>query len=377
MFTSSEILNIRSDADAKAMGAAGFINELDGMVVDLNNLQTFLTTFPFWNYETLVKDITAYLEDLIAQKNLDPAEPDSLGVFTIPDAPSFVPTDLTLLHTALQELLQVIDTLPNKITEAIAIADALYTVVYADLTVGGYGITEGDETALVNRVRDRELRTTAEAIAEIQNKAAALGYTVPPGEMLAAVAEVIVKSKQNISEANREVYVKRAELYRDNRKFTIEQAQAISKFYVDFTAKKAELLQVVSTAQLSEAKLTVEVFLGQLQAFQAIVDKIIKEQGLLGDVYKIRTEVWKEKITAAAQVVSSVSEANKLLADVNYQVAHGKLDELILALDKEKVDFTTNVTRCTELGKAYAQAAASIAASVSGIMAAITEQTED
>lgn len=373
----TEILNLRLTAETKASGAVGFLRELDGVQVSLDDLEATLERFNFFDFEVLVKDITAYLDDLVALKDQDPSEPAGLGIFSIENAPTFVSSDLAMLRTALQSLLQVIDTLPNKVTEAVAIADALYTILYADLTLGGYGITSGDEEALVNRVRDRELREAGITMEEIRQKAASLGYVVPPGAMNAAILESIQKARGGISEANREIYIKRADLFRDNRKFTIEQARAVADFYIKFTSQKAEMLNTVATSQLAEAKLNVDVFLGELQAWEAKVNKVIKEQGLIGDIYKLRVGTWQTKVDATATTITAITEANKVQAFVQQAIADGKLKELAVALDVKKEDFSILVSKCHDMGAAYTQLAAALVSSIDGIMAVISESTED
>ena len=375
--STTEILNLRNTAETKASGAIGFLRELDGTVINLEELAATLTRFNFFDFEVLVKDITDYLDDLVAFKDQDPAEPAGLGTFSIEDAPTFTSSDLALLRTALESLLSVVDSMPDKMTEAVAIADALYTILYADLTLGGYGIEPGDETALVNRVRDRELREAGASVQEIAQKVAALGYTVPPGAMVAAIAEAVQKARGGMTEANREIYIKRAELFRDNRKFTIEQARAVSDFYVQFTTKKADMLSTITQSKLAEAKLNVDVFLGEIQAWEAKVNKVIKEQGLIGDIYKLRVGTWQTKVDATATTVTAITEANKVQALVQQAIAEGKLKELELALGIKKEDFAVLISKCHDMAQSYTQLATSLLSSIDGIMAVISESTED
>jgi len=373
----SDIKNLQSDADAKASGAAAFMDELEGIVVSLDELQNTLNRFVFFDYETSVKDITSYLDDLVSMKDQSPDEPDGFGSFTIESAPTYTPSDLTTLRTALAQLLTTVETLPSKVTEAVNIADALYNLLYIDLTVGGYGIETGDEEALVNRIKDRELLGANSAIADTSSKFAALGYRLPPGALTATLSEIIQKARTGLSEGNREIYIKRAELFRDNRRYTIEQARAIADFYIGFTSKKAEMLNTVTVAKLNEARLTVDSFLGELKAWETKVNKVVKEQGLIADVYKIKSDIWRTKIDATSTGVTAISEANKIQALTEQAKADGKLKELALAVDIKKEDFLVNMTKVTGQAEAYSRIASAMLGSISGIVGLIHETIED
>jgi hypothetical protein len=379
--TPSEILNIRSKAESDLasaiiyLGGGGHIEITNE--ISLDELQAFFDKFKFYDYNAVITDITAYLANLNTIIGDVPIEPPSIGVFSIVDPPVYVPTDLSLMRTALNNLLAVIDTIPSKIANAVAIADALYTLLITDLQVGGYGINEVDELALYNRVRDRETLASGATVAELRNKAAALGYTVPPGALDAAIKEAVLKAGQNMSEANREIYNKRAELYRDNRKFTIEQAQVVSKFYVEFTSKKADMLQIVATTKLDEAKLEVQGFLGALQAWEGKLNKILKEQDLLGKVYELRTSVWNKKIEGQATAVNAINTSNQTEAAMAHNKALLKLEEIKTALNKEQVELNTWLSRIQAIAAAYTASVSAGMGAVNGIVSYITESTED
>jgi hypothetical protein len=375
--TVTDIKNLQSDADVKAQGAVAFANELQGIVVDLEKLAATLERFTFFDYTARVKDITTYLNDLISMKDQDPDEPADFGSFSIEDAPTYTPSDMALLREALQKLLTTIDTLPSKVTEAVSIADALYTLLYTDLTLGGYGIEEGDEVALVSRVRDREFREMNAQMDETRDKFAALGYRLPPGALIATLTDLIYKSRSGITEANREIYIKRADLFRESRRFTIEQAQKIATFYIDFTSRKGDMLNNIATSKIAEAKLTVDTFIAQVQAWETKINKVVKEQGLIADVYKIKTDVWKTKVDATATGVTAITEANRINALIEQAQAEGKLKELNLALDIEKEDHLVNVNRVKTIAESYMQIASSILGTVNGIVGLIEETIED
>jgi hypothetical protein len=382
MSTPAEILNLQSAASAALSGAVAFLKgglDVTSPATSLADLTTFFNTFKYFEGAHTMADITAYITKLEAwlETAQIPTEPPKLGTIAFGDPPIYTPTDLVLLRTALDSLLAVIGTIPSKITEAITIADSLYVLLMNDLNNGGYGITEVDELALYNRVRDRETLASGTLIDELRHKAAALGYQIPPGALTSAINETIIKGNQTVSETNREIYNKRAELYRDNRKFTIEQAQAISKFYVDFTSKKADLLQMVSQSKLAEAKLTVESFLGEIQGFEVKVNALVKEQDILGKIYELRTGMWGKKVEASSTVVQSVTQAHATIATAEALMANGKLDTIKTAIDKYKSELNIWLGQIQSIGSAYSAACGSAYGAVSGIVAYITEETAD
>jgi hypothetical protein len=382
MATSSEILNLISNATTALYGAVEFLKggvEVTSPATELETLTTFFNTFSYFNGQHTMTEIEGYITALNNWLNTAniPVEPTGLGDITFTDPPIYVPSDLSVLRTALNDLLAVIETIPSKITAAVTIADSLYTLLMADLNNGGYGINEVDELALYNRVRDRETLAASVTADDLRHKGAALGYQVPPGALESAIKDAILKGNSAVADTNRDMYNKRAELFRDNRRFTIEQARAIATFYLDFTTKKADMLNMVSTAKLTEAKLIVDSFLGELQAYESKLNAIMKEQDILSKLYELRVGSWGKKIDASSTVVTAVTQAHQTIAQAESLMATGKLDTIKTAITKYHQELQVWLGQIQSIGAAYTAACGSAYGSITGILGHITEQTED
>jgi len=98
-----------------------------------------------------------------------------------------------------------------------------------DVTAGGYGIEPDDEEALWARSRDREMTQLEAAETEVADRFARAGYFVPPGAMLAAFNQVRSDAENRLSEANRQISTTRAQLFRDNRQFAMQQGLSVEE----------------------------------------------------------------------------------------------------------------------------------------------------
>lgn len=101
--------------------------------------------------------------------------------------------------------------------------DAIAAKLLTDVNDGGYGIESADEDALWSRARDRENTQLTSVEDSVREQYANLGYSLPPGAMTNALARVRSEAEGRLSEQEREIVIKRAELLRDNRQFAMTQ----------------------------------------------------------------------------------------------------------------------------------------------------------
>jgi hypothetical protein len=95
-----------------------------------------------------------------------------------------------------------------------------------DLVNGGYGIDTTDEVALFNRERDREELITQANIEELRRQASATGFPMPQGSLYLALQRARQEQMSKLSSVNRDIALKRADLYVDNRRQVIQQVLA-------------------------------------------------------------------------------------------------------------------------------------------------------
>lgn len=244
-----------------------------------------------------------------------PVIPD-VPTFSLPDAPTFTPVALPEspfidMPTFSSELPIVDIVAPSEVFSYVeptydsALLDELKSKLMYDLVNGGYGIDDADEERLWERARERELLNAEVAIQEATRAAAARGFSMPPG----AVNEVIIAAQQNAVEKNssvsREIMIKKADLYVQNRQFTIQQARETESMLITMFGYMAE-------RALNAAKANVELGI-------AIFNARVSRFNLLLEVYKTSANVYADLIRGALAKIEAYKaqvEAARLGADM-------------------------------------------------------------
>lgn len=171
-----------------------------------------------------------------------PAIPDA-PAFALPAVPTFAPVAVpvapALDSVTFSATLTADDLAAPSNTFAFAeqeyqsaLLDSLKAKLISDLANGGYGIETADESGLWERLRERELVAMNAAIDEVSRLTAARGMTLPPGALNAAIARAQQEAMAKISSASRDIAIKRADLYVENRKFTISEVRQVEDMLV-------------------------------------------------------------------------------------------------------------------------------------------------
>jgi len=200
--------------------------------------------------------------------------------------------------------------------------DPLKAKLLADLTNGGYGIDTADEAALYQRTRDRETESALMRIDEAGRTMAARGFPLPPGELSIQIDRAYQDLQNKMSSVSREIFVDAAKRFVANRQFTIEQVRQLETVLLGFhnsiqeralnVAKATqELAIVVYNALLARYKLrldaakitsdvqlqrvqvdlarasaTIELYRGQITAYEANLRQLIEPLKLQVDLYR-------------------------------------------------------------------------------------------
>jgi predicted nucleic acid-binding Zn-ribbon protein len=237
-------------------------------------------------------------------------------VFSLPPAPTFtpvsVPTAPAVVIPSFTSTMPVDDIVAPSVTfdyaEAeytSALRDTVKAKLLTDLTEGGYGIDTNDELQIWERARDRELRATEVSIQEVSRRAAALGGMLPQGALHAQIEAAQQASLEKSSTLGRDIAVKRADMFVENRKFTIEQSIGLEKVLMDFYGAVAE-------RALNAAKATVELGI-------ALFNSAVARYNIKLQAYKVSADVYETQIRGAILVVEAYKsevEAAKLTADI-------------------------------------------------------------
>lgn len=242
--------------------------------------------------------------------------------------------------------------------------DPLMQKLLVDLVQGGYGIETSDELNLWMRARDREAQTYAANIEEIDRQAASANFPMPQGSLAAARAKAAQEYASKVSSINRDIALKRSELYVQSRQFTIEKVLASED-------QSIALYNAVQSRQLiaaqAEVQMALALFDGGIRATQMERDTIIKQIETKLQLNQEKLSLYATDVSAYAAYVNAVAAAADLdirnsrnLLDSNIanhnsrvEIIRFKLQQLALTteLRKEIAKFGTEFFR-TSLGTA-------------------------
>lgn len=217
---------------------------------------------------------------------------------------------------------------------------ALKEKLLADLAGGGYGIETQDEDALWERARERELQNMDVALQEVARQAAARGLMAAPGAMNEAFFRAQNEAAASANGVSRDIAIKRADLYVDNRRFTIEQSRQMEDMLIRMFGSMMErsLNAARSLVELGiaafNAKVAMHAYrLDRYKASAAVYESLIRAQlakveqykaqvegARLGiDAQRIHAEVYRTQLDGVNALVSiyrTEMEASKVAADI-------------------------------------------------------------
>lgn len=284
-------------------------NTIDVPVLDATAPTITLPTAP-------TSDLPAAPTD--APSIVDIAQPDAPTI-TLPTVPSF--EDFQLPVTPSYELPTFTAVSPTNDllapTNQFSYVDTGYVSELMDPLVaklldqlqnGGYGIETSDETSLWNRARDREVQQANTEIEEIRRTNAAMSFQMPQGALFAAMEKARQSMMEKVSGLNRDIALKRADMYVENRRFTITEVQA-------YEARAIALYNAVQERTLNSAKAAVELGI-------AIYDASVKNYQAQLDGFRTEAQVFAERVRgelAKAELFKGQIEAEALRGQFNEQ----------------------------------------------------------
>lgn len=193
-----------------------------------------------------------------------------------------------------------------------AMLDEVKRKLLYDLQNGGYGIDEADERRLWDRAREREVVSAQTRLDELARLHAARGFDLPPGALYAQQQDAQQEALEKSSTLSRDIASKRADLYVENRKFTIQAAREVEDMLIRHAGTVAE-------RALNAAKATVEMGVAIFNAQVAKYTAKLEAYRVYAAAYESQVraalagvEVFKAKVEGARLTV----ETQKLYADV-------------------------------------------------------------
>lgn len=202
--------------------------------------------------------------------------------------------------------------------------DATKAKILYDITNGGYGIDDADERRLWDRAREREIMLADSRLQDLARTHAARGFPMPNGAFYAQQEAARQEARATVSTLSRDIMIKKADMYVENRRFMIEAATKLESVLINYYAGMAE--RALNAARL-QVELGVAVFNAQVMRFQAKLDE-----------YKTYASVFESRIRASLTVVEIYKaqvegarltvETQKLHADV-YQTQINGINAMI------------------------------------------------
>lgn len=193
-----------------------------------------------------------------------------------------------------------------------ALLDATKAKLLNDMVNGGYGIDDADERRLWERARERENAAANARIDELNRMHAARGFTLPSGTLYAQQEAVQQDALEKISSISREIMIKKADMYVENRKFTITASTQLEEILIRHFGFVAE--RTLNAARI-QVEMGLAIFNAELQKYNAKVETY----RVYASVYEARVraalasvEVFKAQIEGAKLTV----ETQKLYADI-------------------------------------------------------------
>lgn len=186
-----------------------------------------------------------------------------------------------------------------------ALLDELQVKLMNDLQSGGYGIEPLDEAMLFNRERDRETEAMLQRIDNAGRAMAMRGFPLPTGELSIHFDRAVQDMQNKLSSVSRDIALKRADLYVDNRKFTIEQTKGLEQILIGYHNSVMERALNAAKAVLDAA---VKIFDAQVSRFNARLD-----------AYKTEATVFEARVRAAltqVEIFKAQMEGKRLEVDV-------------------------------------------------------------
>jgi hypothetical protein len=180
-----------------------------------------------------------------------------------------------------------------------ALKDAINSGLLTEIQTGGYGLNPNDEALLFQRAREREDSAAQKAIEEVKRNFSMSGFPIPVGAMTKQMEKAAYEAVAKNSSINRELTLKRADLYWDGKKFAFTSGLQLEQLTMNL--HNAAMERALNAAK-AEMEILIAYFNAQVARYQARLAKF----KTLSEVYEIRVraeiakvEIFKAQIEAA------------------------------------------------------------------------------
>lgn len=318
---------IRDSAQAIVLSGNSFLSSLaDLKQVDFSQVGDL----PAFQSFTLLADMTA-----IGNR---PVRPD-------------VNVDLTDLQEQLARL-----TLPTPPTTSFnytdpgyssALKDATVAKIMNDILFGGYGIDDNDEVKIWNRERDREALLAQANIDELKRQAASTSFPMPQGALNAALLRARQEYMAKISSVNRDIGLRRSELFAKTRLEMIDKAlkqeDQSQALYNAFQNRALEVSKASVQMAIALFEAGIRFFEGQLKAILSQIEAQVSAAQMQVSLYASDVAAYAAYVNAIATQARVANDNSRLLLDRDkteylgrVETVRFRLQQLIATIENAK-----------------------------------------
>lgn len=204
------------------------------------------------------------------------------------------------------------------------ILDQVKAKLAYDIEYGGYGIEPADELALVQREREREDMLAMSEVEEITRAYAEGGFPIPPGAMFNGIEKSLQNRTGKLSTVNRDVALRRSELYNQTRKWAMERATNVQ-----------EVLIALHRLITDQVQATTTLFNSQIQKYRADVDAEVETVRANLGIYTADVQAFNAAINAIGEAYRLQNIEHQLNNNWNVEVVRSKLEEARLQLQRQ------------------------------------------
>lgn len=270
-----------------------------------------------------------------------PAFPADVSV-SLPAAPSLLSLSISQfsgvnMPTLVDQtpVLNIVDPQPFSYTAGTGFTSSLLTQtinLISSRLQGGTGLSAAVEKAIWDRGREREAKSLADSLADL-DRMESLGYALPPGVHVDARIKLQTEFSAQSYGYSREVMIKQAELEQDNLKTSLSQAIELEgKLIEQYNQVEQRVLEGVKFA----TQAGIETYNAKVQAYEAYVK-----------AYSIKIEIYK------AQIQGELAKVEAYKAQVDAESAKAQINTALVNQYKVQVDAALSTI---ELFKAQLQA---------------------
>lgn len=173
---------------------------------------------------------------------------------------------------------------------------------------GGSGLPAAAEQGLFDRARERELRTQAEALADLE-RMESLGYQFPPGVYLDARIKIQTETDNTLAGLSRDIMVKQAELQLENLVKARETATTLEGRQIEYSN---QIAQRTFEAAKYQTEAGISLYNAAVKAFEVEMQAYATQGQVYGELIK--------GALAIVEVFKAEIEAEKVKADINHDL---------------------------------------------------------